>query len=66
MFAIPIDLQTEIAVSQKIFHIPSTPRHHLGEMNRRGNTLSIVDIRQALSPSRVSAWPDCYHKSSAT
>ena len=48
-YAIPVDLLTEIIISQKIFHVPTTPPHVLGVINLRGNIVPIVDIRQALS-----------------
>jgi len=53
-FAIPVDLLTEIIISQKIFHVPTTPPHVLGVINLRGNIVPIVDIRQALSLSQQS------------
>jgi chemotaxis signal transduction protein len=48
-YAIPVGLLTEIIISQKIFHVPTTPPHVLGVINLRGNIVPIVDIRQALS-----------------
>jgi purine-binding chemotaxis protein CheW len=51
-YAIPVDLLTEIIISQKIFPIPTTPPHVLGVINLRGNIVPIVDIREALSLPR--------------
>ncbi len=48
-YAIPVELLTEIILSQKIFPVPSTPSHVLGVINLRGNVIPIVDIRPALS-----------------
>lgn len=48
-YAIPVELLTEIILSQKIFPVPSTPSHVLGVINLRGNIVPIVDIRPALS-----------------
>lgn len=48
-YAIPVELLTEIIISQKIFPIPTAPSHVLGVINLRGNIVPIVDIRPALS-----------------
>jgi chemotaxis signal transduction protein len=48
-YAIPVELLTEIIISQKIFPVPSTPSHVLGVINLRGNIVPIVDIRPVLS-----------------
>lgn len=48
-YAIPVDLLTEIIISQKIFPVPTTPSHVLGVINLRGSIVPIVDIRPALS-----------------
>jgi purine-binding chemotaxis protein CheW len=48
-YAIPVDVLTEIIISQKIFPVPTTPSHVLGVINLRGNIVPIVDIRPALS-----------------
>lgn len=48
-YAIPVELLTEIIISQKIFPVPTTPPHVLGVINLRGNIVPIVDIRPALS-----------------
>jgi len=48
-YAIPVDLLTEIIISQKVFPVPTTPSHVLGVINLRGNIVPIVDIRPALS-----------------
>ena len=47
-YAIPVDLLTEIIISQKIFPVPTTPTHVLGVINLRGSIVPIVDIRPAL------------------
>lgn len=49
MFAIPVELLTEIIISQKIFPVPTVPSHVLGVINLRGNIVPVVDIRPALS-----------------
>ncbi len=54
LYAIPVELLTEIIISQKIFPVPTTPPHVLGVINLRGNIVPIVDIRQALSLPRQS------------
>jgi purine-binding chemotaxis protein CheW len=54
-YAIPVELLTEIIISQKIFPVPSTPPHVLGVINLRGNIVPIVDIRPALSLPQTSA-----------
>jgi len=48
-YAIPVELLTEIIISQKTFPVPTTPPHVLGVINLRGNIVPIVDIRPALS-----------------
>ncbi len=48
-YAIPVELLTEIIISQKIFSVPTTPSQVLGVINLRGNIVPIVDIRPALS-----------------
>jgi len=48
-YAIPVDVLTEIIIPQKIFPVPTTPSHVLGVINLRGNIVTIVDIRPALS-----------------
>ncbi len=48
-YAIPVDVLSEIIISQKIFPVPTTPSHVLGVINLRGNIVPIVDIRPALS-----------------
>ena len=48
-YAIPVELLTEIIISQKVFPVPTTPSHVLGVINLRGNIVPIVDIRPALS-----------------
>jgi purine-binding chemotaxis protein CheW len=52
LYAIPVDLLTEIIITQKIFPVPTTPPHVLGVINLRGNIVPIVDIREALSLPR--------------
>ena len=52
LYAIPVELLTEIIISQKIFPVPTTPPHVLGVINLRGNIVPIVDIRAALSLPR--------------
>ncbi len=54
LYAIPVELLTEIIISQKIFPVPTTPLHVLGVINLRGNIVPIVDIRAALSLPRQS------------
>ncbi len=54
-YAIPVDLLTEIIISQKIFPVPTTPSHVLGVINLRGNIVPIVDIRPALSLPQQTA-----------
>lgn len=54
LYAIPVDLLTEIIITQKIFPVPTTPPHVLGVINLRGNIVPIVDIREALSLPRQS------------
>ena len=54
-YAIPVDVLTEILISQKIFPVPTTPSHVLGVINLRGNIVPIVDIRPALSLPLQSA-----------
>ncbi len=49
LYALPVEMLTEIIISQKIFPVPTTPPHVLGVMNLRGNIVPIVDIRAALS-----------------
>jgi purine-binding chemotaxis protein CheW len=59
-YAIPVELLTEIIISQKIFPVPTTPSHVLGVINLRGNIVPIVDIRPALllplksAPSQIA------------
>ena len=48
LYAIPVEMLTEIIVLQKIFPVPTTPPHVLGVINLRGNIVPIVDIRPAL------------------
>ncbi len=52
LYALPVDLLTEIIISQKIFPVPTTPPHVLGVINLRGNIVPIVDIREILSLPR--------------
>jgi chemotaxis signal transduction protein len=52
VYAVPVELLTEIIISQKIFPVPTTPPHVLGVINLRGNIVPIVDIREALSLPR--------------
>jgi purine-binding chemotaxis protein CheW len=54
LYAIPVDLLTEIIISQQIFPVPTTPPHVLGVINLRGSIVPIVDIRHALSLPRQS------------
>lgn len=54
-YAIPVDVLTEIIISQKIFPVPTTPSHVLGVINLRGSIVPIVDIRPALSLPSQSA-----------
>jgi chemotaxis signal transduction protein len=55
IYAIPVDVLTEIIVLQKIFPVPTTPSHVLGVINLRGNIVPIVDIRPVLSLPQKSA-----------
>jgi len=54
IYALPVDLLTEIIITQKIFPVPTTPSHILGIINLRGNIVPIVDIRSILSVSQQS------------
>ena len=54
LYAVPVEILTEIIISQKIFPVPTTPSHVLGVINLRGNIVPIVDIRSALSLPRQS------------
>jgi purine-binding chemotaxis protein CheW len=54
LYAVPVEMLTEIIISQKIFPVPATPPHVLGVINLRGNIVPIVDIRSALSLPRQS------------
>jgi purine-binding chemotaxis protein CheW len=54
VYAVPVELLTEIIISQKIFPVPTTPPHVLGVINLRGNIVPIVDIRETLSLPRQS------------
>ncbi len=54
LYALPVELLTEILISQKIYPVPTTPLHVLGVINLRGNIVPIVDIRPALSLPRQS------------
>jgi purine-binding chemotaxis protein CheW len=49
LYAIPVEMLTEIIILQKIFPVPTTPPHVLGVINLRGNIVPIVDIRPALA-----------------
>jgi purine-binding chemotaxis protein CheW len=49
LYALPIEVLTEIIIAQKIFPVPTTPPHVLGTINLRGNIVPIIDIRFALS-----------------
>ncbi len=51
LYAIPVEMLTEIIILQKIFPVPTTPPHVLGVINLRGNIIPIVDIRPALELS---------------
>lgn len=54
MYAIPVNLLTEIIIPPKIFPVPTTPSHVLGVINLRGNIVPVVDIRPALDlPKRL-------------
>jgi chemotaxis signal transduction protein len=55
LYAVPVDMLTEIIISQKIFPVPTTPPHVLGVINLRGNIVPIVDIRPTLSLPQHSA-----------
>jgi len=54
LYAIPVEMLTEIIISQKIFPVPTTPSHVLGVINLRGNIVPIVDIRSALALKQQS------------
>jgi chemotaxis signal transduction protein len=54
LYAVPVEMLTEIIISQKIFPVPTTPPHVLGVINLRGNIVPIIDIRSALSLPRQS------------
>lgn len=49
VYALPIEVLTEILISQKLFPVPTTPPHVLGVINLRGTIVPIIDIRIALS-----------------
>ena len=49
LYAIPVEMLTEIIILQKIFPVPTAPPHVLGVINLRGNIVPIVDIRPALA-----------------
>lgn len=49
VYAVPVEILTEIIIPQKIFPVPTTPPHVLGVINLRGNIVPIVDIRSTLS-----------------
>ncbi len=53
-YAIPVSMVTEIITPQKLFPVPTTPKHVLGIINLRGNIVPIVDIRPVLSLPRQS------------
>jgi purine-binding chemotaxis protein CheW len=48
LYAIPVEMLTEIIVLQKIFPVPTTPPYVLGVINLRGSIVPIVDIRPVL------------------
>jgi len=52
LYALPVEVLTEIIISQKIFPVPTTPPHVLGVMNLRGSIVPVVDIRPALALPR--------------
>jgi purine-binding chemotaxis protein CheW len=54
LYAIPVEVLTEIIISQKIFPVPTTPPHVLGVINLRSTIVPIVDIRPALSLPKQS------------
>ena len=60
LYAVPVEMLTEIIILQKIFPVPTTPPHILGVINLRGSIVPIVDIRPALelpfqgSPSQIA------------
>lgn len=49
VYAIPVEVLTEIIITQKFFPVPTTPGHVLGVINLRGNIIPIVDIRPILA-----------------
>lgn len=55
VYALPVEVLTEIIIPQKIFPVPTTPPHVLGVINLRGNIVPIVDIRQALDLPQTSS-----------
>ncbi len=48
-YAIPVEVLTEIIITQKLFPVPTAPGHVLGVINLRGNIIPIVDIRPILA-----------------
>ena len=60
LYAVPVEMLTEIIILQKIFPVPTTPPHILGVINLRGSIVPIVDIRSALelplqgTPSQIA------------
>ncbi|HWR71755.1 MAG TPA: chemotaxis protein CheW [Nitrospirota bacterium] len=54
-YAIPVEVLTEIIITQKLFPVPTTPGHVLGVINLRGSIIPIVDIRPVLALPQQSA-----------
>lgn len=54
-YAIPVEVLTEIIITQKLFPVPTTPGHVLGVINLRGNIIPIVDIRPVLALPQQNA-----------
>ena len=48
LYAVPVEILSEIIILQKIYPVPTAPPHILGVINLRGNIVPIVDIRPAL------------------
>lgn len=54
VYALPVEMLTEIIIPQKIFPVPTTPPFVLGVINLRGNIVPIVDIRHILKLQKAS------------
>src|SRR5205814_10252811 len=48
VFGFPLDVVTEFAAVGSVTRVPCCPPHILGQMNLRGDILTLIDIRSAL------------------